>query len=91
MNHPEYPSGHSCWTGAVVEALAAFFGTREVPFTMKSTVTQSSRRYANLSDAMAEVTEARIYAGLHFRGSMIDGEKLGRDVARVVSRKFRPT
>ena len=27
VNHPEYPSGHACFTGAVTEALKIYFGT----------------------------------------------------------------
>lgn len=90
VNHPEYPSAHGCWTGAVVTALRAYFGTDDVPFTMESTVTKTSRRYARLSDALNEVVEARIVSGLHYRQSMMDGARLGEQVARYVAdRKFR--
>ena len=29
-NHPEYPSGHGCFTGAVTESLRSYFGTKHV-------------------------------------------------------------
>jgi hypothetical protein len=90
VNHPEYPSAHGCWTGAVTTALAAYFGTDAVPFSMESTVTKTTRRYARLSDALDEVIEARIDSGLHYRQSMQDGARLGERVARyVVDRRFR--
>lgn len=89
VNHPEFPSGHACFTGAMTEALAAYFGTRAVPITITSTTTKTERRYANLDAVCDDVTEARIVAGLHFRRSMLAGTKLGADVAdEVVAKKF---
>jgi len=91
VNHPEYPSAHSCWTAAVLTTLASYFGTQDVPFTMESTATNTSRRFVNVAQAMDECANARILAGLHFRYSVIAGSKLGENVARyVVARKFRP-
>ncbi|MGH2734230.1 MAG: vanadium-dependent haloperoxidase [Actinomycetota bacterium] len=79
-NHPEYPSGHACFTSAVVESLARYFGTDRVRIPVDSTVTGTTRLYDRLSVALKDVTGARIYSGLHFRNSMDDGAKLGRQV-----------
>ena len=38
-NHPEYPSGHACFTSGVTRALAEYFGTDRVPLAVDSTVT----------------------------------------------------
>ena len=90
VNHPEYPSAHACWTSAALVAIATYFGTPNIVFTMESTVTKTARRYDNAADALAECTEARIMSGLHFRHSMADGATLGRDVAQyVLAHKFR--
>ena len=32
VNHPEYPSGHSCFTGAMTKALEIYFGTNAIEF-----------------------------------------------------------
>jgi hypothetical protein len=40
------------------------------------------RTYARLSDIRAEVSDARVWAGLHFRNSMQEGFKLARKVVR---------
>jgi hypothetical protein len=91
-NHPEYPSGHSCATGAITSALAAFFGTDDISFQMSSTMTGTTRTYASFSDSLGEVIEARIYSGLHFRNSNEEGAELGRNVANLVtSTLFQPT
>jgi membrane-associated phospholipid phosphatase len=84
VNHPEYPSGHACATGAVTTALQAYFGRRAVPVTVTSTTTGTSRSYDSLGAVLDDVTEARIVAGLHFRFSMRDGQHLGRSAANWV-------
>jgi hypothetical protein len=90
VNHPEFPSGHSCFTGAITQALAAYFGTRQVPVTITSTTTKTARRYATLDEISDDVNEARIFSGLHFRRSMIAGNKLGAAVAsHVIAQGFR--
>ena len=89
VNHPEYPSGHGCQTGAVTTALRLYFGRDRFRYTVDSTVTGTTRTYESFSAALAEVIEARILAGLHFRHSMDDGAQIGRRAARwAVSQHF---
>jgi hypothetical protein len=89
VNHPEYPSGHGCQTGAVTAALRAYFGTDRFHFTVDSTLTGTTRTYEFFSAALDEVIEARIVAGLHFRHSMEDGAQIGRRAARwAISHHF---
>ena len=85
-NHPEYPAAHNCHSSAVAGAIGAFFGTGEVAITVDSLSTGQVRRFDRLSDAVADVTEARIIAGVHFRFSAQDGNTLGARVARFVTR-----
>jgi hypothetical protein len=91
-NHPEYPSGHMCITAAQTFALEAFFGTDRIPLTVENRALVPNvvltRHFDRLRDIRAEVTLARIYGGLHFRKAMIASEKLGKDTARYVTRRF---
>jgi len=90
-NFPEYPSAHACHSGALAEALTAFFGTDKVSFSLDSRATNTQRHYERFHDIVKDVNEARVLAGFHFRNSDQQGANLGRDVARfVVSRLFRP-
>jgi hypothetical protein len=84
VNHPEYPSGHGCSTGAIVPALRAFFGTGRVEISISSTVTGTTRTYARLGDVSKDVFMARIYGGLHFRSTMEAGFDIGKHVTRFV-------
>lgn len=94
VNHPEYPSGHGFWSSAVLEAVNAFFGTGKVSWTIGTSTTavpqlvQGERSYDHLNAIMREVTNARVWAGLHWRHSIRQGAQLGRRVAAHVSRHF---
>jgi hypothetical protein len=83
-NHPEYPSGHACFTGALTRALADYFGTDGVPWSLTSMVTGTTHSFDRLSDIRAEVANARIWGGLHFRKSMVDGDLLAKRTTRFV-------
>jgi hypothetical protein len=93
ITHPstEYPSGHACFTAATVTALRKFFGRDALSFSAYSADSGTTRHYDSLSEAMAELVQARIWAGLHFRTAAEDGQTLGAAVARDVLRhEFRP-
>lgn len=87
-NHPEYPSAHACHTTAIAEALESFFGTGRIRFSVDSLVTGETRHYKRVKDVVAEVNDARVWAGFHFRYAQEDGSRLGRKVARFVVRNF---
>jgi len=85
--HPEYPSAHGCHSSAIIEGLAAFFGTDKISFSIDSdapNVQQRVRNYKRFKDALKEVLDARVWAGFHFRNSDQQGANLGRAVARFV-------
>ena len=79
-NHPEYPSGHACFTGAVTESLRNYFGTKHVPLVISSTTTGTTRTYDTLDDLVADVEDARVWGGLHFRSTV---EQTGKDFPRI--------
>jgi hypothetical protein len=98
VNHPEYPSGHGFWSTAVTDAVAAFFGTDRVRWTLVASkaavplLVRTERTYRDLDAIMDEVDDARVWGGLHWRHAMRDGAKIGRAVARHVARHFfRPS
>ncbi|MGH8833430.1 MAG: vanadium-dependent haloperoxidase [Actinomycetes bacterium] len=85
VNHPEYPSGHACFTAGATRALQAFFHTGNLRVVMSSVVTNTTRVYPDLSAVRSDVRVARIVSGLHFRHSMNDGDILGTQVARWIA------
>jgi hypothetical protein len=79
--HPEYPSGHSCVSGAAGRVLANYFGD-DNSFSVTSDVMLNVTRYfPSISAATTEVRNARVFAGIHFRTATNDGQALGANVA----------
>jgi PAP2 superfamily len=83
--HPEYPSAHSTYSGAAAFILAAAFG-ENTAFSVTSEIGPSTRSYASLSEAIAEIADARVFGGIHLRSSCARGNSLGRAVADYVSK-----
>jgi len=82
--HPEYPSGHSTVSGAATRVLARFFGER-TSFNVTSDVMLGvTRSFASFTDALHEVTNARVFAGIHYRTACEDGERTGKAVADYI-------
>jgi hypothetical protein len=90
-NFPEYPSAHACHSTALAAALRAFFGTDNVPFSLDSRVTGTTREYDRFHEVVKDVNWARVLVGFHFRNSDQEGSTLGRKVGRyVVAHLFEP-
>ncbi|MGH3811499.1 MAG: vanadium-dependent haloperoxidase [Pseudonocardiaceae bacterium] len=97
VNHPEYPSGHAFASTALTQAVAAFFGTDQVEWTIETSkdavpqLVQTKRTYTSLNALMDDVDNARVWAGLHYRNSMVEGGALGSEIAQHVTKVyFRP-
>jgi hypothetical protein len=86
--HPEYPAAHGCVTGAVSTILASYFGTPNLQFSVDSLVTQTVHTFNSTGDLLAEVEDARIYAGFHYHHSVVQGKVLGTKVAHQLARNF---
>jgi len=82
--HPEYPSGHSCVSGAAAAVLADQFGERTRFSVDNDLMPGVVRSFRTFSAALEEVKNARIYAGIHFRSATEDGQVLGVNVANYV-------
>ena len=91
--HPEYPSAHGCATSAEAEVFADFLGTQHINVDIPSTVPGiDARHFAAANDLRAEIINARVWAGIHYRESVVTGVNLGRKVAHwTLQRYFLPT
>ena len=73
-----------------MDTLAAFFGRDEITFSVNSTITGTTHTFENFDDVVAEVDNARIFGGMHYRHSVKEGNRLGRRVAEhILKRHFR--
>ena len=90
-NYPDYTSGANNLSGAATTMLANFFRTDEVSFSLTSTIPQAinkTRSYERFSDAAADVVNARIYEGIHFRFADTTARTEGTHVANWAFARF---
>jgi hypothetical protein len=95
--HPEYPSQHGCFTSAFADTLAAALNTDHLDVTIPggengSNVLTTTQHFDTVSAIQKQVVDARVWLGFHFRNSVVQGERLGNDVAKwELDRFFKPT
>ena len=86
--HPEYPAAHGVVSGAIAYTIERFFDTQNIPITLTSTVTGTQHNFTNMNDLLAEIVNARVWGGMHFRSSVEAGIEIGKQVAESVADKF---
>ena len=87
--HPEYPCAH-CNTGtAFVTVLAGLVGPgRRVVIRGGD---NGRREFASASDVAADIVNARVYSGIHFRNSAEAGAAMGKQLGEyVLATQLRP-
>jgi hypothetical protein len=82
--HQEYPSAHSTNSAAAAAVLGAFFGDDVIFSATSVPLSGVVRTWTRFSDAAAEVNDARVYFGIHFRSAVVDGRAAGEMVANYV-------
>lgn len=88
--HPEYPCAHcilSATVGTILVADAAGASLPELA-TTSHTLEGVTRRWRNTEDFIQEVSNARIYDGVHYRNSTEVGTAMGRQVGAVTAKAF---
>lgn len=90
-NFPEYPSAHSTFSSGGIAVLVAFFGEKTA-FTVDSdTMPGVTRSFTSFDAALAELADARVFGGIHFRTACDDGKALGTAVGNyVLQNSFLP-
>ena len=94
--YADEPSGANCVYSGVMNGAKAFFGSDAAEFDITSTgvgpvggvPTGSTRHYSRFTDVVADMIEARMLNGLHFRRPNVNGALLGQSVADFVDRNF---
>ena len=87
--HPEWPSAHGCDTSAYAHAIEEFFGTKRLPGGINLTGgTPNVHHFDSTDEIIKEIIDARVYNGVHYRTSVIQGSILGHKVAQWVARYY---
>jgi hypothetical protein len=87
--HPEYPCAHCIHQSAAATVLESFFGDAVPTVTLTSTTAPGvARSFSRLSDYVAEVINARVYDGVHYRTSGEVGAAMGRKIGQYTVQNY---
>ena len=91
--HPEYPCAHCIQSGAAAAVIESVLGSADIPevSVTSSTAPGVTHRWTNLGVFSDEISNARIWAGFHYRFSTRVGTDMGRQIgAHVVKSVMQP-
>ncbi|MEW5754704.1 MAG: vanadium-dependent haloperoxidase [Pseudomonadota bacterium] len=88
--HPEYPCAHCIVAAAVGMVLQEEIGAGPMPVltTTSDTANGKARSWTKIDDFVREVSEARIYDGVHYRTSTEIGVAMGKKIGALAVAKF---
>jgi PAP2 superfamily len=88
--HPEYPCAHCISSASLVGVMEVVFGTADMPEVSIASPTAPGvvHRWTNVRAFSDEVSEARIWAGFHFRFSTKVGRDMGYKIGEYVAKNF---
>lgn len=93
-NYPDHCSGANAFVASTTKTMSLFFKTDHMTFTVTTinpNAVPPQKTYNRFSDARADLVEARVLQGIHFRTADLEGRKLGQKVAKwVFKHALRP-
>lgn len=83
--HPEYPCAHCVVASTVGAILKADVGDNPMPLltTRSDTANNAMRSWPDIESFIQEVSEARIYDGVHYRSSTVVGNIMGKKIGEL--------
>ncbi|MCS6991747.1 MAG: vanadium-dependent haloperoxidase [Chitinophagales bacterium] len=86
---PEYPSGHSGFSGAAATVLTHFFGDVEFTDSTNMMIGLKPRTFKSFKAAAEEAAWSRMYGGIHFEAAIVDGVRTGGCIAENLLQKVK--
>lgn len=84
---PSYPSNHGSAANAAAEVLEHIYGECRHSITLSNpAVPDIVLQYTTFKQITEDISDARVYGGIHFRTDQDAGERLGRAIGKVVYR-----
>jgi hypothetical protein len=91
--YPDHVSGHLGLDGSHTGVLRMFFGDApaggyQITSFFVNPGGDATRSFSSFNQALDELVEARIWAGLHFRTADVQGRQLGANVANFAAANY---
>lgn len=78
---PDYIAGHATFAGAAEQVLTALFGEHPGTLSITSpTAGNATHTYSNFHEIADEVSNARVWGGIHWRTSVVVGRSVGQQI-----------
>jgi membrane-associated phospholipid phosphatase len=82
---PSYPSNHGSAANAAAEVLRRIYGEAGHSLTLSNpAVPTITLQYSSFRQITDDISDARVFGGIHFRTDQVAGAHLGRAVGRFV-------
>ena len=87
---PEYPCAHCMIAATIATIIRLDVGKEPLPTlsTISNTLPGVTRRWTRTEEVVQEVSNARIWDGVHYRNSAEVGARMGEQVGRVVAAAY---
>ena len=84
-NHPDFPSGHSQTGAAFATAMTNLFGDNySITLHTYDNLGMSPRPYSSFNEMALDIGRSRVYAGIHYTYSCVEGNKQGSKIAQNI-------
>jgi hypothetical protein len=84
---PSYPSNHGSASNGAAEILRRIYGEAGHSITLSNPAAPGIvLQYTSFSEITDDISDARVYGGIHFRTDQSSGARLGRAIGRAVYR-----
>ena len=89
---PSYPSNHGSAANGAAEVMRRIYGDDGISITLiNPAVPTIVLQYTSFEQITADIADARVYGGIHYRTDQDAGAKLGKSVGKAVYKKnLRP-
>lgn len=85
--HPEYPCAHCISSNAAARVMQQVLGDDLPELAMTSPALPGvTRHWKSLDDYATEVSNARVYGGVHYRFSTVVGQDMGRKIGELTTK-----
>jgi hypothetical protein len=82
---PSYPSNHGSGSNGAAEVLRRLYGEGGHSITLSNPAVASIVfQYTTFKQITNDISDARVYGGIHFRTDQVAGERLGRAVGTAI-------
>ena len=89
-NHPDFPSGHSQTGGAFAAAMTHLFGDNyAITLHTYDNLGMAPRFYSSFSEMTEDIGRSRVYGGIHYTYSCVEGQKQGEKIGANILNKLK--